>query len=272
MSLTVGPIQSYSPGSSWFNLSDYSQLGISERVAVDLVASDLWLLDSSNLYLTEDYAPRIAFLNEGAGYRSPVNLSATGNTNGEVTVFENLSGYNSILPSRGAPLSIGDWVQLSAIQGGTQLNFSVIPNGVSQPNNTPLSTDSSLNPISPYNPNGPVFWTAYADPNETIPLIILGYEDILGAGSDNDFNDGLLILDVGQRNFEAIFSFANLGQDSTINLSEAQPVPLEGNSVLGLIIAGSLLVGKQATKSLSRFSPRSQISPPLNGKNSNSSP
>jgi hypothetical protein len=254
MSITVGPIQSYGAGSSWFNLRDYSQLGISERVAVDLVASDLWLLDSSNLYLTEDYAPRIAFLNEGAGYRSPVNISATGNTNGKATVFANLSGYNSILPSKGAPLSVGDWVQLSEIQGGTQLNFSVIPNGVSQPNRTPLSTDSKLNPTSPYNPNGPVFWTAYADPNKTIPLIILGYEDILGAGSDNDFNDGLLILDVGQKNFEAIFAFANLGQDSTINLGSARSVPIEDNSTLGLIVVASLLVGKNAVKHLSRLS------------------
>lgn len=257
MGITVGPVQSYTAESSWFNLDDYSQLGIAERTAVDLAASDLWLIDSSNLFLTDNYAPRVAFLNEGAGYQSPVSISASGGTNGEATVFENLSGRDSILPSGGAPLSVGDWVQLSEVQGGTQLNFSVTPNGVSQPWRTELSTDSRLNPTSPYNPNGPIFWTAYADPNETIPLIILGYEDILGRRSDNDFNDGLLVLDVGKENFESIFSSSNLGQDSSINLASANAVPFEAESVLGLLLVCVFLAQKTIKNSF--FLPKSSV-------------
>ena len=61
------------------------------------------------------------------------------------------------------------------------------------------------------NPNSPVFWTAYADPKATKPIILLGYEDIVGKGSDNDFNDGIIAIDVGAENFRAIFSSANLG-------------------------------------------------------------
>lgn len=243
MGITVGPIQSYTTQNSWFDLAKYSNLGVAERTAVNLSQSNLWLLDSRNLYLTDTYAPRVAFLNEGAGYQSPVKLSSQGQTNGDVTLFQNLSGRNSILPSKSAPLLVGDWVQLSEIKGGSQLNFSVIPNGVTQPRNVSLSTDARLNPTSPFNPNGPVFWTAYADPNKTIPLIILGYEDIVGKGSDNDFNDGLLILDVGQKNFNSIFSRANLGQDSKINLYAAKPnaVPFEFSPSLGLFLAGILI-------------------------------
>lgn len=239
MTITVGSIQNYTPGETWFDLSNYQNLATQERVSVNLASSNLWLIDSSHLYLNYTYAPRVAFLNEGAGYQSPVSLSASGATNGEVTVFQNLSGSNSVLPSANAPLKIGDWVQVSTIEAGTQLNLSVIPNGVFNPKNTSLSTDPSLNPVSVYNPNSPVFWVAYADPDATRPLIILGYEDIFGRGSDNDFNDGLLALDVGYDNFQSIMTQANLGQNSSINLSTAKPIPVpfEVHSTVGLAIA-----------------------------------
>ncbi|MDX2215602.1 MAG: DUF4114 domain-containing protein [Oculatellaceae cyanobacterium bins.114] len=253
MTITVGSIQNYAPGQTWFDLSRYQNLAVQERVSINLSSSNLWLIDSSHLFLNNTYAPRIAFLNEGAGYQSPVKLTATGATNGGATVFQNLSGSNSILPSANAPLKLGDWVQISTIQAGTQLNLSVIPNGVSQPKNTPLSTDPSLNPVSVYNPNSPVFWTAYADPSATRPLIILGYEDIWGRSSDNDFNDGILALDVGPDNFRAILTQANLGQDASVNLREAQPVsvPFELNSALGLAIA-TLIVGKKIVSKQTR--------------------
>lgn len=233
MSISVGSIQHYVQGSTWFDMTQYTQFGTTERVSVNLSSSNLWLVDSSKLSLSSAYAPRIAFLNEGAGYQSPIKLSASGSTTGEVTVFPNLSGYDSILPNAKGPLWKGDWVQLSMMEAGTQLNLSVTPNGMYQP----LSTDPSLNPVSPYNPNSPVFWVAYADPNQTIPLLILGYEDIAGSRSDNDFNDGLLILDVGAQNFQSILRAANLGQDPTVNLRTAKPisVPFDATPMMGLL-------------------------------------
>ncbi|MEB3360443.1 MAG: hypothetical protein VKK04_27210 [Synechococcales bacterium] len=249
MSLSVGPIQRYVPGSTWFDLTKYSNLGTQERVSINLVESDLWLIDSSDLYLPYDYAPRVAFINEGAGYQSPVSMTAMGSTTGEATVFSNLSGINSILPSRNAPLRVGDWVQISEVKANTQLNFSVTPNGVSNPRATPLSTDSSLNPISASNPNSPIFWTAYADPKATKPLLLLAYEDIAGPGSDNDFNDGVLAIDVGQENFNAIFSRANLGQDASANLvdlTEAQAAPFEIHSAVGLLVVGAIALARRA--------------------------
>jgi hypothetical protein len=241
MSLSVGPIQSYIPNTAWFDLTKYSSLGTQERVSINLVESNLWLIDSSDLYLPYDYAPRVAFINEGAGFQSPVSMTASGSTTGEATVFANLSGTNSILPSRNAPLRIGDWVQISEIQAGTQLNFSVKPNGVFNSRAISLSTDYTLNPTNSSNPNSPIFWTAYADPKATRPLILLGYEDIVGPRSDNDFNDGILAVDVGQENFRAIFATANLGQDATVNLKDAQPAPFEMHSTLGLLMAIAMI-------------------------------
>jgi Domain of unknown function (DUF4114) len=254
MTITVGSIQNYVAGETWFDLSKYQNLATQERVSVNLASSNLWLIDSSHLFLNSTYAPRIAFLNEGAGYQSPVKLTASGATNGEATVFQNLSGTNSILPSANAPLRIGDWVQISTILGGTQLNLSVIPNGVTQPKNTPLSTDPSLNPVSVYNPNSPVFWTAYADPSATRPLIILGYEDIVGKNSDNDFNDGILAIDVGPENFQAIFTQANLGQTSGANLKSLKPVPVpfDISPTIGLAIA-LLFIAKKVLSKSSQF-------------------
>lgn len=241
--VAVGPIQHYVPGSTWFDLTKYDRLGTQERVAVNLSSSNLWLIDSSKLVLSSDYAPRIAFLNEGAGYRSPVKIRATGNTTGEATVFSDLSGVDSALPSPNAPLKRGDWVQLSKFRSGTQINLSVIPNGVVNPGARPLSTDSKTNPVSPFNPNSPVFWAAYADPKATAPIFVLGYEDIVGAGSDNDFNDGILALDLGKDNFQEIYQIANLGQNAKINLRTAKPVavPVELHSSIGLILIAALL-------------------------------
>ncbi|MFQ4138573.1 DUF4114 domain-containing protein [Nodosilinea sp. PGN35] len=247
MSLSVGPIQSYVPGSTWFDLAKYSSLGTQERVSLNLSESNLWLIDSSDLYLPYNYAPRIAFINEGAGYQSPISMTANGATSGAVTVFSNLSGSNSILPSANAPLRIGDWVQVSEVLAGTQLNFSVKPNGVVNANATSLSTDYRLNPTSAYNPNSPIFWAAYADPKATKPLLLLAYEDIVGRGSDNDFNDGILAVDVGEENFWAIFTRANLGQDATINLKDAQPVPLEMHSALGLLVIGAIALMRRGS-------------------------
>lgn len=232
--VSVGPIQSYVEGSTWFDLTKYSNFGVQERVSINLTESNLWLVDSSKLFLTNDYAPRVAFLNEGAGYQSPISLTASGATNGTATVFENLSGTNSILPNSNGPLEVGDWVQLSEIAGGTQLDLAVTPNGVFNPNARALSTDTSLNPTGP-NPDAPVYWAAYADPSAENPLLIMGYEDIAGAGSDNDYNDGILAIDVGRENFESILSTANLGQDSSASLANAQAVPFELESSIGLV-------------------------------------
>jgi hypothetical protein len=88
-----------------------------------------------------------------------------------------------------------------------------------------------------------VFWAGYADPDAANPLLILAYEDIAAKGSDNDFNDGIIAVDIGRANFQSIFQTANLGQDTNINLNGAKTVavPFEIHSSLGLIALGSIL-------------------------------
>lgn len=220
MTLTVSPVQSYDETTAWFDLAAYFSFGTNEGNPINsLDQSNLWLIDSSQLTLTSDYAPRIAFINEGAWFSNKINLSLSGESSGSTTIFANLSGYNSILPatSTTASLAIGDWVELSTITSGTTLTFSVVPNG----NRRSLYTDPSLNPTSALNPLSPVFWVAYADPYATNPVFILGYEDIFGSGTDNDYNDGILLLDLGLQNFQTIFESYNFGQPSYTELSSS---------------------------------------------------
>lgn len=108
MSISVGSIQKYVPGSTWFDLARYNNLATKERVSINLSSSNLWLIDSSQLRLEETYAPRIAFINEGAGYQSILKISSQGATTGEAVVFNNVSAYDSILPNSTGPLYRGD--------------------------------------------------------------------------------------------------------------------------------------------------------------------
>ncbi|MBD2325542.1 DUF4114 domain-containing protein [Alkalinema sp. FACHB-956] len=243
-SLSVGPIQHYVQGNSWFDLAKYQNLGRVNRVSVNLSASNLWLIDASKLSLVNDYAPRIAFVNESAANKSPIRLTTQGQTLQTATVFSDLSGVNSALSSKDAPLRMGDWVQTSTIAGGTKLDFSVAPNGVNNPNARALSTNPRLNAISRFNPDAPVYWTAYADPKAD--RIILAYEDNTNWGSDNDYNDGVIALDLGAASFRNIFQNYNYGQNPNISLRNATyvSVPFELHSTLGVVVAIAIVAQK----------------------------
>jgi len=67
MSISVGSIQLYVHGSTWLDMTQYTQFASQERVSINLTSSNLWLIDSSKLFLQSAYTPRIASLNEGAG-------------------------------------------------------------------------------------------------------------------------------------------------------------------------------------------------------------
>jgi hypothetical protein len=263
--ISVGSIQHYDPQNTWFVLGNYSntgsQTGLVEGKALNFSQNKLWVIDSKQLNLSYDYAPRIAYLNEGAGYKNKVQIQSQGATNGTATVFQNLSGYpgNATLPNADGPLYSGDWVQLSTIKGGSQLNFIVNPNN--DPNKAPLNSDYRLNPSSPYNPYGPAFWATYAKPATTQdgkPFLIMGFEDILGKGSDNDFNDGMIAVDLGPQNFNAIFnSSANLGQHP----KTLAQVPFEVSPTIGFLVLAVWWGGKQLLRkgkmrlALNRYKP-----------------
>jgi|GEM_PF-2397706 hypothetical protein len=222
MSVLVSDIYGYNHPNTWFDLARYQAFGQSERVHVDLQIDELWTIDSRDLFLNYSYAPKLAFINEGATYRSRLGLNVSGTTTGQATVFEEVSGSDSIIPSKNAPLKIGDWVQISEIKANSQLDFSLFVNSVVNPKPLVLSTDPSLNP-NWGNAFGSQFWVAYADPSATRPVIILGYEDVVGGHSDNDYNDGIFVLDVGTENFQSIFETAKLAKiDENSTIAAAQ--------------------------------------------------
>jgi hypothetical protein len=222
MSLFVSDISPYNAAASWYDLSRYQAFGQSERVHVNLQIKDLWTIDSRDLFLTYNYAPKMAFINEGATYRSRLDLNVSGATTGTATIFKEVSGVDSIIPSKNAPLHIGDWVQISEIQANSQLDFSLLVNSVVNSKPLALSTNPTLNPDWG-NAFGSQFWVAYADPSATRPVLVLGYEDVVGGSSDNDYNDGIFVLDVGTDNFKSIFETAKLAKiDEHSTIAAAQ--------------------------------------------------
>lgn len=222
MSVFVSDLHSYNHPDTWFDLSRYQAFGQSERVHVNLQIDNLWTIDSRDLFLNYSYSPKLAFINEGATYRSRLDLEVSGATTGQATLFQEVSGSNSIIPSQNAPLRIGDWVQISEIQANSQLDLKLFVNSVVNPKAMALSTDPSLNPDWG-NAFGRQFWVAYADPSATRPVVILGYEDVVGGSSDNDYNDGIFVLDVGVDNFQKIFETAKLSKiDANSTIAAAQ--------------------------------------------------
>lgn len=262
--ITVGPIQHYTASTSWFVLENYSTIGSStglvEKQVLNFSRNQLWVIDSKQLALQYNYSPRIAYLDEGAGYRNQIQLSATGTTNDTVTVFQDFSGYpgNAMMPSANGPLYRGDWVQLSTIQAGTNLNFILIPNN--DPKKTPLNSDYRLNPVSSVNPLSPAFWITYAKPATTTngnPFLIMSFEDILGGG-DNDYNDGIIAVDIGPENFDALFySSANLGQHP----KSVVQVPFEFTPMWGLLILGLYLGGKRLLEAVRKLQAKQRTNP-----------
>lgn len=234
MSVFVSNIYGYNYSNTWFDLSRYQGFGRSERVHVDLQIHNLWTIDSRDLFFNYSYAPKLAFINEGATYRSRLDLRVEGGTTGTATVFQEVSAIDSIIPSKNAPLKVGDWVQISQVEANSQLDFSLFVNSVVSSKTLALSTDPTVNPDWG-NAFGSQFWVAYADPSATRPVIILGYEDVVGGSSDNDYNDGIFVLDVGLENFKTIFETAKLAKvdenftiaAAQVDLTEPQESPFE---------------------------------------------
>lgn len=247
MSLSVGPIQSYVPDTAWFDLTKYSDLGTQERVSINLADSNLWLIDSSQLNLITDYAPRIAFLagqenSDGTGYLAPLGLTTSGSTTGGISVFRDALNADGALSNPEAPLQLGDWVELSSLQGGTQIGFSAAAGGVTTSSSDFLNPSASFNSTNFGSSGSPILWTAYAAPSATNPLLLLGYED---AATADGVSDGVFAIDIGAENFNSIFASANLGQDPTINFAAAEPAPFEMHSALGLLTLGAIVMARR---------------------------
>lgn len=163
-------------------------------------------LDPQRLYFLFDYAPRVYFIKEGAGYKNalgatiatasePTNAILSGTT---FTIFPNatsslgLGGSGSGVISTSEPILPGDFVQLPTVRSGQQLAFFLMAN-----------MNSSAVPEAVYyngadiNPDGFPHMVAFFPDNSQ--YIVIGFEDLYGGG-DKDLNDVMFVVDVGPMN------------------------------------------------------------------------
>ncbi len=163
-------------------------------------------LDPSRLYFLFDYAPRVYFIKDGAGYQnalgatiatlsSPTSSILTGNS---FTIFPNatsslgLCGSGTGIESTTEPVLPGDFVQLPTVYAGQQLAFFLNANLNRQavPEATYYNGKSN-------NPDNFQHMIAFFPDNSQ--YIIIGFEDLYGGG-DKDCNDVMFVVDVGPMN------------------------------------------------------------------------
>jgi hypothetical protein len=193
------------------NLSSFTQYTSSLKEGVAYAAANNNQLDPRRLYFFSAYAPRIYFISNGGWYTDALGVTigpatapssqAPQGTN--YVVFPNAnSNYSNNCPTKqvgntrttAVPLLTGDFVQLPMVQAGQQLSLVFFSN---------LDSNGNV-------PSGYTFYNypqANADgyqhmvgffPNSS-QYIIVGFEDEYGGG-DGDFNDVIVVIDVGSTN------------------------------------------------------------------------
>ena len=163
-------------------------------------------LDPQRLYFLFDYAPRVYFIKDGAGYQNalgatiatlsaPTNSILSGNS---FTIFPNatsslgLCGTGIGVESKTEPVLPGDFVQLPTVKAGQQLAFFLMANLNSQAVPEATYYNGTGN-----NPDNFQHMIAFFPDNSQ--YIIIGFEDLYGGG-DKDCNDVMFVVDVGPMN------------------------------------------------------------------------
>lgn len=151
----------------------------------------------TDLHITQNAEVFVSFVHEGAGYRNSLGFYTYTTVNGppsnigaqDITlIFPNVSYRYS-----GGGLYSGDTVQIGSFLAGTSIGWVLLSNAystrfeaVSNGINT-FYSESSLNPdASPYQQH-----LIQIDLGE---IIVLGFEDLLRPGGDNDFNDAVFTI------------------------------------------------------------------------------
>ncbi|HYX12782.1 MAG TPA: DUF4114 domain-containing protein [Nostoc sp.] len=189
-----------------FNDAPFQQFVQAESVV--LPNSGQFKLDPTKLNLKYDYDVSVYFINEGAGYRNQLAFDALGTTNKSGLLFNDISceGSGCVGGGGGNALKLGDGVKLGNITAGTQLDFWLRADGLNRGNSANIfSTDTASNADKLQHA------VAYAYNN----YILLAFEDLYGdlyasgidsatgklnEGSDRDFNDVVVVLDIGEKN------------------------------------------------------------------------
>jgi hypothetical protein len=222
-----------------FDDAPYQQYVQQERV--EIPNSGQHILDPSKLFLKYDYNVTASFINEGAGFRNQLAFTSTGATNTAGMVFNDIScsnapGSGCMLGSSQGTLKLGDSVKMGTIKGGSQLDFFLRADGFNQGNNANIfGTKTAMNA------DGLQHVVAYALNKR---YLLLGFEDLYGAkgatggknqGSDRDFNDAVIVVDIGEKNF----------RDLT---GQKVPEPSVTLSLMGLGAAGLFLRRRRQNK------------------------
>jgi Domain of unknown function (DUF4114) len=196
----------YNKSQTGFNDAPFQQFVRAESVV--LPNSGQLKLDPSKLNLKYDHNVSVYFINEGAGYRNQLAFDATGTTNKSGLLFNDIScaGTGCVGGWGGNALKLGDGVNIGNVTGGTQLDLWLRADGLNRGNSANIfGTDTASNA------DGLQHAVAYAYNN----YVILAFEDLYGGlhasgvdsatgkwneGSDRDFNDVIVVLDIGEAN------------------------------------------------------------------------
>jgi hypothetical protein len=194
-----------------------------QQIAESLLASGVefgdrhqYRLDQDKLFTTSltPYPVRVYFISEGAGHWNSVGLSlnlAGSASSGDLRlIFPNasmpVSGNNFRTQKFGArtanaPLLPGDFVDIGVLHAGVQLDFFIIADGARGGLKWVFTNHDQLNPDKTQHV------ISYAVPNS--PYLLIGFED-LWMGGDKDYEDVLIVVDLGRENVENLIDASGL--------------------------------------------------------------
>jgi hypothetical protein len=178
----------------------FEQFVQGESIAISPSLLNARKLDPNKLKLIQDYAVKLYFIDEGAGYRNQLRLDTIHSTNSTANAKDGMIFYDGSVGTGTQELRKGDYVELGTIPYGSTLDFQLRANGfnTSQPNNS--------------DPNANVW---YADITKNIDgiqhvmafeyagYLVLAFEDLQGGG-DKDYNDIVFAIDIGAANLAQI--------------------------------------------------------------------
>ncbi len=235
MTLSVGTIETYVPGSTEFEQTQYGDLGTKERESLSLSDSNLWLVDSTALKQssTDDLSLLTLYsasaTTDPEGYLAPMASTAMASTTGDITIYGSTPTADSVLYTNGSALRLSDGSPLLDVQGGTQSSATLIANGgglnpttlttlgITSGSDTPTSVTGATGSLSlpSTGPNGPVITDGGG-----------GVGTGEGGGSGTPTTGGL---------------------DSIPDLpGEVKPVPLELHTSLGLLTLGAIVIVRRS--------------------------
>ena len=186
------------------DLQSFVNTNLQERV--NYGGSIAHQIDPANLKLSTDAEVRTYFVSEGAGYHNMLgfNVDSTG-VDAETSrlIFPDASVPNAFLNgnenakrTKRFPVLPGDFVELGTFSAGQKLDFFLVADD--KQNNHPVY---DANPMT--NPDGINHMVAFSYAVADSPYLMIGFEDLF-EGGDNDFNDFVFVLDIGQANVDSL--------------------------------------------------------------------